>query len=40
LLGQLSWRNNDQRKYKNQPRVRIDRDSQRKWEQAPISSFS
>ena len=40
VLGQLSRRNGDQRKYKNQPRVRIDRDSQSKWEQAPISSFS
>src|SRR6187399_643131 len=30
VLGQLSRRNSDQRKYKNQPRVRIDRDSQSK----------
>jgi hypothetical protein len=30
VLGQLSRRNGDQRKYKNQPRVRIDRDSQSK----------
>jgi hypothetical protein len=30
VLGQPSQRNGDQRKYKNQPRVRIDRDSQSK----------
>ena len=40
VLGQLSQGNGEQRKYKNQPRVRIDRDSQSKLEQAPISSFS
>jgi hypothetical protein len=40
VLVQLSRRNDDQRKYKNQPRVWIDRDSQSKWEQALISSFS
>ena len=37
VLGQLLQSNSDQRKYKNQPRVRIDRDSQSKLEQAPIS---
>ena len=30
VLGHLSRRNGDQRKYKNQSRVRIDRDSQSK----------
>jgi hypothetical protein len=30
VLGQLSQRNGDKRKYKNKPRVRIDRDSQTK----------
>ena len=30
VLGQLLRRNGDQREYKNQPRVRIDRDSQSK----------
>ena len=40
VLGELSQGNGEQRKYKNQPRFRIDRDSQRKWEQAPISSCS
>jgi hypothetical protein len=30
VLGQLSQRNGDKIKYKNQPRVRIDRDSQSK----------
>jgi hypothetical protein len=28
VLGQLSRTNGDQRKYRNQPRVQIDRDSQ------------
>ena len=28
VLGSLSQRNSDQRKYKNQPRVRVDQDSQ------------
>ena len=40
VLGQLSRRNGDQRKFKNQPRIQIDRDSQNKWEQTHISSFS
>ena len=30
VLGELSQGNGEQRKYKNQPRVRIDRDSQSK----------
>ena len=30
VLGQLSQGNGEQRKYKNQPRFRIDRDSQNK----------